>query len=317
MQCTICHIDLCIKCFKSGVKIRNHEYNHKYRIIDNLEFMIEDGWTGIEVLLFLEALSLLGIANWDDISEFIGTKTNDEVESFFYRITGMDDVKRHESSEQMGLQSNPNIHDVVSYMPFRKDFEIEYDNDYETIFKELNNDTGLSNEHKTILQEALYSGFENLNQIRKFRKFVILDKNIVNIKELQATESTYSEQELEVLNEIKPFAKFLSKEDFNQFFSGILIESELKRKIKDGFSAPKNNFVDTERKRENLLSDAEKEFCFKLKLTYKEYLMIKYKLSMKRVEGDVIDVKKLKSILNCHDENVNEIFEFFRHNKWI
>lgn len=317
MQCTVCQIDLCIKCFKDGIKIRNHEYNHQYRIVDTFQFSIDNHWTALEQLLFIEGLSMLGIANWDDVADFIGTKSREEVETFFYKITEIDDNKDQESDVVANPQSNPNIHDIVSYMPFRKDFDVEYENDYESIFKELNNDNSLLPEHKKILQTELFTGFLNLSKMRNFKKFVILDKNLVNLKELQAVESNYSDIEISILNDIKPFAKFMSKEDFNTFYAGLSIEAELKRKIKEGVKTPQKSFLDIEKKRTAFLSDLEKEFCFNLKLSYKEYLKIKCKLITKQLENDHIDLEKCKAILNCYDSNVEEIYKFFKANEWI
>ena len=251
----------------------------------------------MQELLFYEGLSMLGIANWDDIAYFIGTKTNVEVENFFYSVSGLDNNIDQEMQITPNTQSNPNTHDIGSFMPLRKDFEIEYENDYESIFKEVNNDTGMLFEHKKLLQEVLFSGFENLTRMRTFKKHVILDKDLINLKELEMVE-------------LKPIAKFLSKEDFNSFYSGLLIELELEKNITEGVKAPLNNFLDVEKKRTSFLSDLEKEFCFKLKLSYKEYLKIKCKLMEKKLENDHMDVEKCKALLKCHDDHVEEIFYF-------
>lgn len=318
MQCATCHIDLCIKCFKDGIRIRNHDYEHSYRIIDNFQFLMDENWTAVEEMLFIEALSMLGIANWDDIAEFIGTKTSEEVERFFYIRSIFENSKLNELNELQSIQSNPNVHEVVSFMPFRKDFDVEYENDYESIFKELYNDTSLLAEHKKVLQDALFNGFTNLTQIRNFKKHVILDKNLVNLKEFQAFEGTLNDFDKTILNEIKPFSKFLAKDDFNIFFSGLLIEAELKKKITEGgVKAPLNNFLDIEKKRMEFLSNLERNFCYKLRLSYKDYLKIKCKLITKYLENEHIDVEKCKAILNCRDECIYDIFNFFKQNKWI
>lgn len=78
LRCAECQdFDLCVECFRNGVEINNHKADHKYRVIDALDFPIfERNWGADEELLLVEGLELFGIGNWEQISEHIGTKVD-------------------------------------------------------------------------------------------------------------------------------------------------------------------------------------------------------------------------------------------------
>jgi hypothetical protein len=67
--------DLCVECFSVGVELGDHKNTHAYRVMDYLAFpLFELHWGADEEILFLEAIDMYGIGNWQAIAEHVGEK---------------------------------------------------------------------------------------------------------------------------------------------------------------------------------------------------------------------------------------------------
>jgi hypothetical protein len=67
--------DLCVECFSVGVEVGDHKNTHAYCVMDYLAFpLFEPQWGADEEILFLEAIDMYGIGNWQAIAEHVGQK---------------------------------------------------------------------------------------------------------------------------------------------------------------------------------------------------------------------------------------------------
>ncbi|XP_028198148.1 transcriptional adapter ADA2a-like isoform X2 [Glycine soja] len=80
IKCAVCQdFDLCIECFSVGAEVTPHKSNHPYRIMDNLSFpLICPDWNADEEMLLLEGIEMYGFGNWNEVAEYIGTKSKSQ-----------------------------------------------------------------------------------------------------------------------------------------------------------------------------------------------------------------------------------------------
>lgn len=308
MHCPTCILDLCIPCFYSNAT--DHP-PHDYLLIEPLTFSVSD-WPAMDDLLLCESLELYGIGNWHDISEFI-SRPQEAIEKHFCTYFGIEPFLT--KVKEIPALSNPNTHEILSFMPGRGDFDTELENDFETIFKELNMDPLQENfdDFKTELFDAFYC----LQKRRAFNKFHVFEKNLIAMSTIQTKETSYNDWELRILQRIKPLAQFLSKADFNKFFSGLCIEEVLRIKADEHRRNIKVKFLEHEKNRSVCMSENEKDLCFLMRLSFKEYLRVKEIIVWDALKTGCMDLKRAMAVTGCNDRKLEIIVDFFRSNDWI
>lgn len=399
IQCIPCTFDMCVSCFYESKPIKNHLFSHPYKVIEPLSFSIfSPNWTSHEELLLIEGIFAFGLGNWKDVSDFLGTKSEKEVELHFYEISKFQndfsqevaqekhrhkkikidnniydenknnanntiqniaktkenaidklensktikndqykdqynnnanqshsialtidnkdincDASSNSTCSNLPDMSNPNFHDISSFMPFRKDFDTEFENEYENLIKEINNDSLFDDDAMKELKDVLFDSYQNILKIRNQKKFVILEKKLYDYKNLNVE---FDEAASEILKNIKCLAQFLSVSDFNLFFKGLCIENYL-HNVNQKKCIVKEDYLSCEKMRHSLLSDLERKMCITLKISYKEYLRIKNKIIEEKVRYKYMDYKKMRSILGYNNTKSESLFRFFKVNKWI
>lgn len=308
MHCPTCIIDLCIPCFYSNTT--NHP-RHDYLLIEPLVFRVTN-WPAIDDLLLFEGLELYGIGNWQDISEFIN-KSQDEIDQHFSTYFDLEPYVH--KTDVIPLLSNPNTHEIVSFMPLRGDFDSELENDFETIFKELNIDPFYESLEDFRLE--LFDAFYFLQKRRAFYKFHIMEKGLFNMFGIQEKEANLIDWEQRILQRVKPMAQFLSKSDFNTFFSGLCIEEKLRILVEEHKKNVKIKFLEHEKKRSLFISDNEKDLCFLMRLSFKEYLKVKEIIVWDAMKTGFMDLKRAMALTGCYDDKLEIVINFFKRNEWI
>lgn len=263
------HVEICPKCFLEGKESENHKKISPYRVIQKLDFSIlEEGWTAHEELVFLEALELYGYGNWEDIACYMNSKTAVAIEKHFKSCYGrfLDqplsiDEKREiiknsplDSFETILDKKNRilanqieitrkeaekhNIHagkasiygDILGFMPLRREFDFEYDNDAELLLAEMEfAEDESDNDIKT-----KYSVLEIYNrklEERQKRKNFVIDREKLDIKKRFEMEKMMSTEEREIRNGLKAYERFLEPAEFEELVECILKEQEYKRNI--------------------------------------------------------------------------------------
>lgn len=86
IKCAECNdFDLCVECYSVGVEIKSHKNDHDYYVKDPLNFPIfTEEWSASEELLLLEGIELFGMGNWDDIVDYVATKTAPQCSEHYF-----------------------------------------------------------------------------------------------------------------------------------------------------------------------------------------------------------------------------------------
>ncbi|KAL7024720.1 hypothetical protein ACKWTF_013184 [Chironomus riparius] len=150
---------LCLQCFASGAELGPHKNSHPYSFNDPNAITIFRGkgaFSALEELKLLKAVEHYGFGNWDDISKDIETRSpeeaKDEYISKFLNGTIGKHTWKFEKEQKLTLTDHTTVDDrsidelqvekfsessmevctqehaaQLGYMPYRDDFEREYD----------------------------------------------------------------------------------------------------------------------------------------------------------------------------------------------
>ncbi|AFN82788.1 histone acetyltransferase complex SAGA/ADA subunit ADA2 [Encephalitozoon romaleae SJ-2008] len=272
IKCSECEIDLCLSCFVNQVETSLHSKYHKYRVISKMDTRIhEEKWTLMEEILFIEGLSVSGIGNWSGVSKYVGGER--DVEDHFYKVFGF-------QKEVGGLpritekSSNPYRGTISSYMPYRKDFDIEYMNGYEALIKDLSLHEDEGKLEKRMI-EAVLDSYIKIIRYRNRRKHAILGRNLIDMEGLMK-----KNEQFKVVDNIKWIVPYLTKPDFNTLLYGIYIEKKLhellnKRKQKNSGMTDPDGILSSK----YFVGERERELCETHGLSPDVYLGLKREMA--------------------------------------
>ncbi|GAQ80026.1 histone acetyltransferase complex component [Klebsormidium nitens] len=88
IKCAECpDFDLCLECFSVGAEITPHKNDHKYRVMEILDFpLLNPAWTVDEEILVLEGIEMFGFGNWADVADHVGTKSKGSCQEHYTSI---------------------------------------------------------------------------------------------------------------------------------------------------------------------------------------------------------------------------------------
>ncbi|KAH3899495.1 probable Transcriptional adapter 2 [Saccharomycodes ludwigii] len=261
ISCAECpEYDLCVQCFSQGLYTGNHRPYHDYRIIETNSYPILcTDWGADEELDLIKGAQTFGLGNWQDVADFIGHRTKEEVgehylkyyiNSPYYPIPDITkDIRiaqdeflqrRKERIEDFAKQplppirkqvsSVPSCHEVQGFMPGRLDFETEFENEAEGTVKDMvfePDDTALNIELKLIILDIYNSRLTS----RAEKKRLLFENKLVEYRRLQSIDKRRSKQVKDLYNKIKPFARSMTPEDFEEFSTDILNELQFRIRI--------------------------------------------------------------------------------------
>ena len=119
---------------------------------------------------------------------------------------------------------------IQGYWPKRFEFDIEYLNEAENDIAELEFLEEDTEEDRKLKFKMLELYNSELDERQKRKEFVI-GRNLLDIKKQINFEKKLPRDEREIYNCLKPFARFLSPVEFQDFFEGIIIEKNLRQRI--------------------------------------------------------------------------------------
>ncbi|KAK5665725.1 Transcriptional adapter ada2, variant 2 [Batrachochytrium dendrobatidis] len=220
-----------------------------------LDFPIfESSWGADEELLLVEGLELHGVGNWEQISDHIGTKNKIECADHYDRVYVQSDVfpspnpnlKSDFSTLQRArpagytkaqlpppsrpLSSAPANHEIAGFMPGRREFEHEFDNDAEQQVKDLEF-TEDDTPEEIALKCAMLNIYNTALSRRAERKKFVFDRNLIDFKKIQSQEKRRPKEEKELYHKMRVFAKLMTESDFQVFMDGLLAELRLRMRI--------------------------------------------------------------------------------------
>ncbi|EPR79500.1 Transcriptional adapter [Spraguea lophii 42_110] len=312
-----CTLDLCILCFISADEHTLHEYH----VIDFCGMKI-DGWCCVENFLFYEGLVLNGIGNWEDISYYLKTKDLLDVERYFLELFNIRKNNKYES-DNLPTISDPEGYNTVFSIK-RKDFEYEDIMGLEDELKDMgmgddNNiyeeDGSKMNNHDLIqkINIGLLNGYIDCLNFRDIKNYLIIERELYDVKKLKKIENKLEDWEMEILNKMKPLIYYLNKKDFDIFYGGLCIEEYLIRRLHSFTENKKEMGVFAkERLYMGILDEEEKKLCKQLNISYGNYMKIKKYFILHKIGR-----KRVRYMVKGKDERIYVLYNFFKKNKWL
>ncbi|CCD26354.1 chromatin-binding transcription regulator ADA2 NDAI_0H01800 [Naumovozyma dairenensis CBS 421] len=261
ISCAICpEYDLCVPCFAQGAYNGNHRPYHDYRIIETNSYPIlcED-WGADEEIALIKGAQTLGLGNWQDIADHIGSRDKEEVKEHYLKyylesplypipdITKEISVPQEEFLEQRKrrielfrdkplepprkpMASVPSCHEVQGFMPGRLEFETEFENEAEGPVKDMvfeEDDQPLDIE----LKFAVLDVYNSRLTARVEKKRLLFENNLMEYRKIQNIDKRRTKEAKELYNKLKVFAQLMTAQDFEEFSKDMLEELRCRSRI--------------------------------------------------------------------------------------
>ncbi|ODV83649.1 hypothetical protein CANARDRAFT_24883 [[Candida] arabinofermentans NRRL YB-2248] len=262
IRCAICtDYDLCVPCFAKGLSSGKHKPYHDYKVIEQHQYPIFDSdWGADEELLLIEGCQTLGLGNWQDIGDFIGGRSKNEVgehyekyyiNSEYYPIPDINKNFKHISTTQFLnqrkkrlesrknlplpspkkiLTSKPLCSDIQKYMPGRLEFEEEAEEEAEKVIQDMNFEID-ENEQDIELKLTILDIYNSKLTLRAERKRLILKNNLLDYRNNLSIDKKRTKEERELYNKLKSFARIMTPNDFQLFTDDMIQELKIRNKI--------------------------------------------------------------------------------------
>lgn len=231
--------------------------------------ILKEGWKGYEELILLSGLEQVGYGNWEEIRGMLGRGTKEEVELHFkecyedffgskdsleqrrqiiesrpksqnpvsslceQKIKEMEPLiaQAQERAKKFGIvgeKSGSVFGDVLGYMPLREEFDVEYDNDFELYLAEMEFGDEDTEEEKSTKFSILEMYNKTLVE-REKRKKLIIEYNLLDLKAQLQMEKKMSESEKKIRSILRPFMRYMSKEEHEELVSNLKKEAEMRQ----------------------------------------------------------------------------------------
>ncbi len=117
--------------------------------------------------------------------------------------------------------SQPANHEIAGYMPGRREFDQDLENDAEQIVKDISFDED-DTEDDTRLKCAVLNSYNRILSLRKARKDFIFDRNFVDFRKIQSNEKKRPKEEKDLYQKYRVFARMQTADDFEEFMGGMI-----------------------------------------------------------------------------------------------
>lgn len=162
----------------------------------------------------------------------------------------------HNTSSANKTGTNPA--EIVGFMPKRRDFEVEYDNDAELLLAEMEFNDDDSEEEKTMKFRLIDIYNHKLDERLKRKEFVIT-RGLLDLKEQMRLEKNRTKEEKEIYNMMKVFARFSSAKEHEELVKGIIREKQIRQRIEELKEFKKKGFRTLQEIDEELENKRKKE----------------------------------------------------------
>lgn len=325
---------MCIPCYCKGQSKSDHTRFHQYKLIDSNNFpLFTPAWTANEELLLLENLIKYRIGNWATISELMSnSKSAKECELHYKQIyfnKSIADLKDYEilsyidakgiiqtknvsnfekfnrmvQNEEALIVSDRRIDtekgvlsDFSGYMPLRKDFDIEFENDFENCLADLDffDDDRPSD---IAAKLKLLDAYQLILNEREERKNFVMERWPQEIKLEKKLKNTIFEKNAYFC--LKPAARYLPYDKHSSFCEALSKEYLTKMRL-DELKEAKMKGIKSEEDFKRFLNNKKNNFQMKSK----EYeILIREPFAYK--EGEALKLEILDK-LESMDGNFEE-----------
>lgn len=232
---------------------------------------VASDWTVDEELLLLEGIEMFGMGNWKDIAEHVTTKSEKKCETHYMgaylstsdllprfladhepllhepllvdepKPSGAGTVATTAGSTSVGA-STPSTTPIIGlpptipgselagYMPLRGDFDVEYDNEAELILADMEfavDDHPTERELKLKVIEIYNAKLDE----RERRKRFVIERGLLDYKRHQQTERRRPKDERELIAQMRPFARYQTPKEHDDFVNGLVSAMRLRKQI--------------------------------------------------------------------------------------
>lgn len=119
---------------------------------------------------------------------------------------------------------------TLGYWPKRNEFDIEFNNDAEIQVMEIDYKENNKKELDKIYKDILMN-YNNILEKRDERKNFVIDKNLFDIKKQLIYEKKLNKEDREIYQSMKQYLKYLTNEQFNKLFEGIILEKNIHSRL--------------------------------------------------------------------------------------
>jgi len=77
IRCTVCAINICLECLRTGQESGTHSKTHPYYVFDKLDFpLLMKDWCAKDEVQLIQGIMKCGLGNWKDVSDqYVKTKS--------------------------------------------------------------------------------------------------------------------------------------------------------------------------------------------------------------------------------------------------
>ena len=265
IKCAVCdNLCVCVNCFASARNKGSHTTQHPYQVIDPLKFPVLDpSWTAREEVMLLEGLQMFGYGNWTCVAEFLGTRrTPGDCEMHYYQyylhsptapLPVTDAILSYRSAtgeiltdlskatlpptiqeERLNMlpaitePEKPPLSEFPGYLPRRRDFEVEYENDAEVSLADLEMYDDDRSDDRIIKFRAL-DMYNALLDEREERKQFVMERWPIEYN----FEKKLRPQEKTIYQMLKPFARLIPADKLQTLCKAMAQEAIFRMKIEE------------------------------------------------------------------------------------
>ncbi|XP_046352119.1 transcriptional adapter 2-beta-like [Haliotis rufescens] len=268
IRCAECpDFDLCLQCFSYGAEVGSHRKDHRYRVGSDSPpsvFDNPDPWSLAEENMLLDAVEQYGFGNWEDIANHVESQKAPECQDHYINFFVQGNIGKATFPTEYGFRVSdhtcpdggplsPSItvpvppldlsiqeQQELGYMPFRDDFEREFDNDAETLVSGLSinhDDDDLDIEIKLCQVDKYRLRIRE----RERRKKLARDYGLITSAASTGSKQSKSQQQKKKMSKdvrefqekMKSFSQFHAAAEHEHFFDDLQKEKELKSRIKE------------------------------------------------------------------------------------
>ena len=136
---------------------------------------------------------------------------------------------------QKPISSVPACHEVQGYMPGRLEFETEFLNEAEEAVQHMSFDPGAGSTNTTgeadaemELKMTVVDIYNSRLTARMERKKTLFEHHLLDYRKNTSLEKKRTKEERDLLNKVKPFARIMNHDDFEECCNGIEYEHNLR-----------------------------------------------------------------------------------------
>ena len=142
--------------------------------------------------------------------------------------------RNNSKSEHINNNINQNAYNTLGYWPKRQEFDVEYKNDAEIELMEVDfkeKEDSKENEKLNEIYNKILNDYNNILKKRDERKNFVLENNLYDVKKQFMNEKKLEKEDREIYQSMKQNLKYLTKEQFKDYFEGIILEKNIKTRL--------------------------------------------------------------------------------------